>query len=471
MKKMKKLTSIASSLLVLSTLIISPATAAVKAGSSCPKVGKTSVSGGKTFTCIKSGKKTVWNKGVLNAKPAVVAPTPLPTQSATPVQLPTTSTESDFAITGDCKLAKPSNLQMDDGPMGSVGFPKNSNAFPSTGNIKALVIFVDFPDVVASTDLKTPWLTSSIPNAEKLFAYSSYGKFKVKVDMTNKIYRMSKKSTYYELLASPSGGPLPGSPPPKIDEVILDAMELADPDVDFTQYAFAVVSTPESPSLALSGASGLGPNPRKFDGVTYSAGDFIPLDSLTPLEKPYRTLNFTHDIGHMLGLMHPYQTGGPITGTWDIMWSFAFQNDFLGWNKWKLDWITDDQVSCINGNLKDPVTQLLTPIGVSTKGKKMVVIKLSSTSALAIEVRRKSPFEDLKSSDEGVIVYTVDSTKSQGQGPYKIVSNTQKMITYQNFPGILGTMKPGESVTEQGYVISVLATSTDGDYVSVKKAS
>jgi hypothetical protein len=37
--------------------------AAVKSGDPCKKVGLTSIAGGKKFTCIKSGKKTVWNKG------------------------------------------------------------------------------------------------------------------------------------------------------------------------------------------------------------------------------------------------------------------------------------------------------------------------------------------------------------------------------------------------------------------------
>ncbi len=35
-----------------------------KAGAKCSKVGATSTSAGKKFTCIKSGKKLVWNKGV-----------------------------------------------------------------------------------------------------------------------------------------------------------------------------------------------------------------------------------------------------------------------------------------------------------------------------------------------------------------------------------------------------------------------
>lgn len=37
---------------------------AVKAGDSCKKAGVTSISNGKKYTCMKSGKKLVWNRGV-----------------------------------------------------------------------------------------------------------------------------------------------------------------------------------------------------------------------------------------------------------------------------------------------------------------------------------------------------------------------------------------------------------------------
>jgi hypothetical protein len=43
---------------------LSTSHAAAKAGAKCQKVGIKSVVGAKTFTCIKSGKKLVWNKGV-----------------------------------------------------------------------------------------------------------------------------------------------------------------------------------------------------------------------------------------------------------------------------------------------------------------------------------------------------------------------------------------------------------------------
>ena len=52
------------SVLAVSLLGAAPAEAAVKAGSKCDKVGAAATSAGKKFTCIKSGGKLVWNKGV-----------------------------------------------------------------------------------------------------------------------------------------------------------------------------------------------------------------------------------------------------------------------------------------------------------------------------------------------------------------------------------------------------------------------
>jgi polyhydroxybutyrate depolymerase len=48
--------------LFLSSPLI-PANAAAKAGAKCNKAGITSVASGKTFTCVKSGKKLIWDKG------------------------------------------------------------------------------------------------------------------------------------------------------------------------------------------------------------------------------------------------------------------------------------------------------------------------------------------------------------------------------------------------------------------------
>jgi len=54
-----------------------PATAATtaKAGAKCSKAGITEIVGNKKFTCLKSGKSLVWNKGVkATGKPQVISP-------------------------------------------------------------------------------------------------------------------------------------------------------------------------------------------------------------------------------------------------------------------------------------------------------------------------------------------------------------------------------------------------------------
>jgi hypothetical protein len=51
-------------LVVTLTINCNFASAAVKAGSSCSKIGAKATVSGKKYTCIKSGKKMIWNKGV-----------------------------------------------------------------------------------------------------------------------------------------------------------------------------------------------------------------------------------------------------------------------------------------------------------------------------------------------------------------------------------------------------------------------
>ena len=73
---------------LLPLVLVAPVSnAAVKAGSACTKQGVKQISGSKSFTCVKQGKKLVWNKGVAVKKPAapvVALPTPAPTPSITP---------------------------------------------------------------------------------------------------------------------------------------------------------------------------------------------------------------------------------------------------------------------------------------------------------------------------------------------------------------------------------------------------
>ena len=72
----KKLIAFLSILSLFLTLPLTSTNAAAKAGGACNKAGITSVVSSKTYTCIKSGKKLVWDKGVTkSAKVIAAAPT------------------------------------------------------------------------------------------------------------------------------------------------------------------------------------------------------------------------------------------------------------------------------------------------------------------------------------------------------------------------------------------------------------
>ncbi len=82
-------------LLVLLLSFVTPVQAATpKAGAKCTKAGASATAAGKKFTCVKSGTKLLWNKGVAIKSPSPVAkpiPTPMPTPVSSPSPVPDSS--------------------------------------------------------------------------------------------------------------------------------------------------------------------------------------------------------------------------------------------------------------------------------------------------------------------------------------------------------------------------------------------
>jgi len=84
---MQRKGSLALAIALLLTLAAPVQAATPKAGAKCNKAGTTATASGKKFTCIKSGTKLVWNKGVAVA----TRPTPTPTPSGMPTPSPSPS--------------------------------------------------------------------------------------------------------------------------------------------------------------------------------------------------------------------------------------------------------------------------------------------------------------------------------------------------------------------------------------------
>ena len=70
-----------ASLFLLSIPTISSGASPV-AGAKCSKAGLAQTYKGKKFTCVKSGNKLVWNKGLSVSTRSDVSPTPAPSQAA-----------------------------------------------------------------------------------------------------------------------------------------------------------------------------------------------------------------------------------------------------------------------------------------------------------------------------------------------------------------------------------------------------
>jgi hypothetical protein len=145
---------------LLLTLPLTPLQAAVKAGATCSKAGLKSVASGKTFTCVKSGKKFVWDKGVAVTKPTVVS-----TPSATPTPTPTPTPEIVYATLWEkYKWSKPSSSASV-----ATAATEKFKAYAATNRSPSTTVKVVAQEGVDTTLLK--WVTDGSAFVSKVFAY------------------------------------------------------------------------------------------------------------------------------------------------------------------------------------------------------------------------------------------------------------------------------------------------------------
>ena len=79
--------------LVVGLVVMPSSMGAIKAGTACKKAGLQTVDSGRKYTCVKQGKKFVWNKGVVVKAAPVAKPSPsaTPSPSVTPTASPSAS--------------------------------------------------------------------------------------------------------------------------------------------------------------------------------------------------------------------------------------------------------------------------------------------------------------------------------------------------------------------------------------------
>ena len=151
--------------------------------------------------------------------------------------------------------------------------------------------------------------------------------------------------------------------------------------------------------------------------------------------------NTYHGIAHNFGLTDlyiqqwiPEFSGKPPVykyGNWDVM--TAAINELNGWHRWILSWINDDQVHCIPPTRDEEYEVFIEPLNENDGETRLIVIPLSETEALYIELRGSGmfcPSERWRSFSypwlqggctQNILVTHVNTMAGNGHGPKQII--------------------------------------------------
>jgi hypothetical protein len=214
----KKPTIFVLALSLFVALPVASVQAAVKAGDKCTIVGQKKSASGKDFTCVKSGKKLVWNKGSLFA-PADLAPQPSPEKLAT-------------CQIKDQRPGNPSSYWQ------GIAYPisdfNREKLLPLTGIAKVLFVPIDFSDVPGKGK-PLDFGQSQIDATNEWLTWYTNGKLSYEWQTHNSWIRAPKPSTQYNW-AHPVHGGNQGQKTPQAqstEQIIQQLVTAASPHFNF----------------------------------------------------------------------------------------------------------------------------------------------------------------------------------------------------------------------------------------------
>jgi M6 family metalloprotease-like protein len=358
---------------------------------------------------------------------------------------------TEAATIDSCKLAKVVQEPL------TAGFPREASLMPSTGKVRNLFLFVDFPDNPSTSSTKK-FADNYFTKAKKFLEDISYGKMTPELTVSSKVFRINKNSSSYKLFNDGQGD---------FQGLAQDALNAADNDIDFSNFDLVTIVPPtNTKQIKTAGALTGGSELLKTKDRNFSSAIGIGGNKLSNFNQPGFGWSFyAHEFGHVLGITHPFKyvegKPGPI---WDLMGNGGTSvPEFIGWHRFILNWLGEKEIVCLSKDSKGTVEQTLKPLNSKEAGKKLLIKPLSATQALVVEVRRQSVFDKLTPNETGVLVYLVDVTKGDDQGIITIITSKKTTKDTQ----ILGSLKPGEKVSYKGITIQVVSSNKSGDRIKV----
>ena len=393
-----------ASLSVLSlslSLPLIPANAAVKAGAKCTKVGSTSIVGNKTFTCVKYGQFSAWNKGVLTKKSSSSKTSKTESISYSPPSQPSANIEL-------CKIKEDSSARRrSDNPL-PTGFPRHTIA-QKTGTVKWALIPLDFPDLAGEANFRSR-VDEQMKLTSEWFDTVSEGKFKVEWVVLDKWVRIPNPTSEYKIPYSDNLERVPNAV-----KLWNNAMTESDKVFDFTGIQTVNFILPKGQDFVLESAQGFPWQPEVKAVVTNegSVSSFsIPGKFFDVPERQYWSY-YAHEFGHAMAMPHigSSRVSNPFLGLEIMGGQDGETRELRGWVRFVAGWLDDEKVYCQELSTLKNTDVTLVPLSGSGNGVKMVVVPVSATKAVVIESRRETKFScKMPSKRNGILVYTYDAT-------------------------------------------------------------
>jgi M6 family metalloprotease-like protein len=291
-----------------------------------------------------------------------------------------------------------------EGPVNTAG------ALPTHGETRAVVIAVDFPDVPATLDAAT--LANAAVAGLDRFAEYSYGLFSASATIVSGWRRMPRAAASYASLSDGGDG---------ARVFLSEATGLADAEIDFSNVQFVFVLAPGLAPFQRAGNPAWSVFPGR--GFTRDGNEIRHATTMMrAFTLPHQDIPSiaNHELAHSLGLPEAYQqtpdgTRFDLVGMWDLM-SQPNEHHFLAWHKYRLGWLHESQISCVDTPRTVRVT--LAPLETSG-GMKAVLVRTTPSQVYVVEARRKLGL-DADLCKDGVLVYTVDSQVDNGGGGIRI---------------------------------------------------
>ncbi|MGW7007845.1 M6 family metalloprotease domain-containing protein [Streptomyces sp. NPDC054933] len=366
-----------------------------------------------TYRSDRRETRGTGGKGIKGIKGAVIAGVLLLGCGGSAVigGAPTVSISAPHAA----RPARPCALRAHRGTEMSEGFPalRDPVYAKSTGELRALTLFIDFPDAPARESARSRY-AEFFPFVPQWYARASYGKLRYHSFPVLRYFRMPRTFDSYGI-ARGYGWSVHRA-------MMRDLAAVVGRTVDFRGYDLVnVIVTPNAGP----------PATETVLSVTWTGGtaaltqDGAHLDRVSVIyghdQAGPRVL--AHENGHILGLpdlyaVDDFRRTDRLAGQWDTMsLDWGLQGDLFAWHKWRLGWLDDAQVGCVAA----PGTRVfqLAPVELPG-GRKAVVIPYGRTVAYVVEARRARG-NDGAACTEGVLVYRVRTDVDSGDGPVKVI--------------------------------------------------